>query len=185
MYGYLRETKEQAKKAGIDKKYNICRTGLDEYLNIIFPDVNDWVHDKTVPALKGISRKRPDYRSEKLKMIIEFDGLPHYIYPDVIQQDIESTKLYEANGYKVIRIPYFIQLTNEVVRTLFNVDCKIKLCPLIPSFDINSRNTPAYMCNAGIKRMKTEFEKFPEQKKINYDYLININNDFLTGINLL
>lgn len=48
-WGFLRETTEQAKKAGIDKDTGLHRTGLDEYLKAIFPDVSDWVHDKVFP----------------------------------------------------------------------------------------------------------------------------------------
>ena len=44
---------------------------LNDYLKIIFPDVDDWIRNKIVP--KSNSRFRPDYRSEKLKMIIEND----------------------------------------------------------------------------------------------------------------
>ena len=101
------------------------------------------------------------------------------------KQDIESTKLYELHGYKVIRIPYFIQLTNKVVKQLFNINCNINLCPeTAVSFDIKARNTPAYMCYAGIQRMKNEFNKFPEQKEINYKYLID-NDEFLSGSSLI
>lgn len=43
--GFLRETQEEAIKAGVDKDQNIERTGLEIYLKIIFPEINDWVHD--------------------------------------------------------------------------------------------------------------------------------------------
>lgn len=32
-WGFLRETKEKAAEAGIDKDTGVCRTGLDEYLD--------------------------------------------------------------------------------------------------------------------------------------------------------
>ena len=44
-WGYLRETKEAAKKAGIDSKTGLHRTGLEEYLATIFFG-EEWVHDK-------------------------------------------------------------------------------------------------------------------------------------------
>ena len=44
-----------------------------------------------------VARKnRPDYRSEKLKMIIEFDGWQHYQKLDQIQKDYENQKFYES-----------------------------------------------------------------------------------------
>lgn len=88
--------------------------------------VNDWVHNKTVKTLpKELKcRKRPDYRSEELKLIIEFDGKPHYDKPQKIFDDYSTKELYEKYGYKVVRIPFFIQLTNKIVKQLFGVDVK-------------------------------------------------------------
>lgn len=171
-WGYLRETKEDAMKAGIDKKYNIGRTGLEEYLEVIFPEVKDWVHDKTTGIYLDDKKfnGRPDYRSEKLKMIVEFDGLPHYKNPDVIINDEIKNTIYEEAGYKVIRIPYFIQLSNDVVEKLFGVKIKTELFDeKIPSLRLNSRNTPAYLCPIGIRRMAIDFANISM-----YQYNINI-----------
>lgn len=37
-WGFLRETSELATKAGKDKDTGLHRTGLDDYLKVIFPD---------------------------------------------------------------------------------------------------------------------------------------------------
>ena len=183
IYGYLRETKELAIKAGINKVNNIPRTGLDEYLSIIFPNIKDWVHDKAV--CKGC-RNRPDYRSEELKLIVEFDGLPHYQKPDVIIKDELNTEKYTKMGYKVVRIPYFIQLTNKAVKQLFGVDVVIPLFKEgIPSLTVEDMCTPAYLCPLGIKRMAKELRLFPEQLESNIRYLKEYNNDKLTGLSYL
>lgn len=55
--GFLRETQEEAIKEGTDKEQNIERTGLEIYLKIIFPEVNDWIHDQTVPNLMNNGKK--------------------------------------------------------------------------------------------------------------------------------
>lgn len=123
-WGFLRETKEQAMKAGNDADTGVCRTGLDEYLQVIYPDTNDWVHDKSINTLPIKSKKRPDYRSESLKLIVEFDGVQHYKSPEIIKKDKDSIEFYENFGYKVVRIPYFIQLTNQAVKELFGVCVK-------------------------------------------------------------
>ena len=178
-YGFLRETKEAAEKAGIDKDTGLIRTGLDEYLSAIYPGVG-WIHDKIIKDSNGDSiyvdgkvlRIRPDYRSEELHLIVEFDGIPHYTKPDVIARDITNTKLYEGLGYKVVRIPFFIQLTNRAVKTLFGVDVKISLFPEgVPSMGANEQNTPAYMCHWGLERMAREFKRFPEQYEVNIEAL--------------
>ena len=36
VFGYLRETKEIAKKDGNDPTTGLCRTGLEEYLEVIY-----------------------------------------------------------------------------------------------------------------------------------------------------
>lgn len=182
-WGFLRETKEQAIKAGIDKDTGLHRNGLEEYLSFIFPDTNDWVHDK-ITGLHNIDgklcRRRPDWRSDSLKLIIEFDGIDHYRKPDQIIKDIEANKFYESHGYKVVRIPYFIQLTNDAVEKLFGVKVKEPLFDVtIPSIGPDGRNTPAYLCPLGIKRMAKEFVAFPNQYKTNIDYLRNCKEDEL------
>lgn len=41
IWGFLRETEELAQKAGIDKESKLPRTGLNEYLKAIFPEIDD------------------------------------------------------------------------------------------------------------------------------------------------
>lgn len=181
MFGFLRETSELALKAGVDLDTGIIRTGLDEYLKVIFPNVKDWIHDKCFGSGfdKNISRKRPDYRSESLKLIVEFDGLPHYQNPEQIRTDLYNKSLYESFGYKVVRIPYFIQLSNEVVKNLFGVEVSINLFnDKIPSLTINSKATPAFLCLEGIKRMAKEFKLIsPSQYLINLECLKGVSKE--------
>lgn len=187
-WGFLRETTEAAIKAGVDRGTGLHRTGLNEYLKVIFPNVDDWVHDKELGLTVNnkVCRKRPDYRSEKLKMIVEFDGIQHYTMPDRIKNDVLSTKFYESLGYKVVRIPYFIQLTNKAVKYFFNVDVKEPLFnENIHSMDKNDRNTPAFLCGAGVLRMIEEFKHHPEQYRVNKEFLISQNDQFLTGVDLI
>lgn len=183
-WGFLRETKEMAKKAGVDKDTGLHRTGLEEYLSAIFPETRDWIHNQRIPNSERLFR--PDYRSKALNLIVEFDGLQHYTRPDIILKDDEKTNFYQTQGYKVVRIPYFIQLTNKVIKQLFGQDVDEQMFnEMIPSLGIKSKNTPAYLCGAGIKRMQNEFKKFPEQLKINIEALEKENNEFLTGVSSL
>ena len=187
VWGFLRETTELAKKSGIDKDTGLVRTGLDEYLKVIFPNTTDWIHDKSFGEHNGQKYKiRPDYKSDSLKLIVEFDGLPHYTNPDSIEKDIKNQKIYEKNGYKVVRIPYFIQLSNDVVEKLFNVKIKEPLFDAkIPSLGIKGRNSPAYLCPAGIRKMAKEFLNYPEQYQVNLKALKDANNPILSGVDFL
>lgn len=185
-WGFLRETKEAAEKAGIDADTGVCRKGLDEYLDLFFPGCK-WIHDEPF-GIHGDKnyRIRPDYRCEELKLIVEFDGVLHYQNPDSILRDRENQKVYESFGYKVIRIPYFIQLTNEVVFALFGIKIKEELFPKsVPSMGPKGRNTPAYCCPAGIKRMAEDFIRFPQQYVVNMKALKDMVNEFLSGANYL
>jgi hypothetical protein len=186
-WGFLRETTESAEKAGTDKDTGLIRTRLDEYLKVIFPETKDWLHDKAFGEHNGQKYKiRPDYRSESLKLIIEFDGLPHYKNPNTIEKDYINQKVYENNGYKVVRIPYFIQLSNDVVEKLFGITVKESLFnATIPSLGINGRQSLAYLCPAGIRRMAKEFLEYPEQYQVNLKALKNSDNPALSGIDFL
>lgn len=190
IYGYLRENEKQVNKEPIDPITVLPRTTLKEYLNIIFPNINDWIFDKTTGLIDMTTGKkslrRPDARSEQLKLIIEIDGLPHYQNPDIIIRDDISTKFYEDYGYKVVRIPYFIQLSNEAVEQLFNVRVNTTLFDdNFTSLHPELRNTPAYLCPLGIERMKLIFQQFPKQYKMNKQFLEQLNQPLLTGIDYL
>lgn len=168
VWGYLRETQEQANMAKEQNKENNY-TAMEEYLKVIFPDVTDWLHGKAIGKVYGKSyRIRPDFRSESLKLIVEFDGLPHYTRPAIIEKDKQNTAIYESLGYKVVRIPYFIQLTNEVVKQMFGVDVdEVLFDPSIPSLTGDGYHTPAYLSPAGLHRMAVEFMKYPQQLEVN------------------
>ncbi len=186
-WGFLRE--HSSKASGKDPLTGLHRTGLDEYLSIIFPDVEDWVHDKAFGIHKDGKKykNRPDYRSDRLQLVVEFDGLPHYTNPANIIRDDNNTIIYQRNGYKVVRIPYFIQLTNDAVEKLFGVKVKEPLFNVIyPSLGGTKMNhNPSCLCPEGLKRMAREFKKFPKQYEVNLQSLKAMNDDMLSGVNYL
>lgn len=189
-FGFIRETTEKAIKAGIDKDTGICRTGLNDYLKAIFPNIDDWVHDKLIPnaTINGKKVKtRPDYRSEELELIVEFDGVPHYQSPIVVREDVRKTNDYIRLGYKVVRVPFFIYLNKYAVKTLFGVDMNEDLFKhKVSSISIKQGTTPMFFCPAGAKRMCEEFARFQDQLKVNIDYLESLNaEEELTGVSML
>lgn len=186
-WGFLREHSNNA--SGKDKLTGLHRTGLNEYLSVIFPNTHDWIHDKAFGVHEDGKKYniRPDYRSDSLKIIIEFDGLPHYTNPQNIIKDKENTRIYEQNGYKVIRIPYFIQLTNKAVEELFGVEIEEPLFNInYPSLGgIGLKHNPSCLCPEGVRRMAREFKRFPDQYEVNIRSLRAIENEILSGINYL
>lgn len=148
----------------------LTESSLIDYLNLIYPNI-EWVHDK--PFIKG-KRARPDYRCEDLKIIVEFDGYNHYTTSSRILSDIENTKLYESLGYKVIRIPYFIQMSSIVIKCLFDVEVDIE--QQYPHGFISDTKFDLLPCdfnNLGIERFEKDLERFSYIKE---DIVLSLKN---------
>ena len=77
----------------------------------------DWINNKKLQG-SGINN-RPDYRNETYKLIVEFDGYRHYNSYNTIKDDNKKDYIYSNMGYTVVRIPYFVQLDEYVIETLF------------------------------------------------------------------
>lgn len=184
-WGYIRETQAmalEAKKNNPDEEY----TAFEDYLEVLYPG-KVWIHDKPFGKRDGKSyRIRPDFLCEELKMIIEFDGLQHYTNPENIRKDRQNQQIYESFGYRVIRIPYFIQLTQSVVKEMFGLDVTFPLFDSsLPSMAVRWKNTPAYCCPAGIARMAQEFRCYPQQYEVNLRNLEDDKDEELSGAMLL
>ena len=184
-WGYIRETQAMALEA---KQHNPSEeyTAFDEYLEVLYPG-KKWIHDKPFGKRDGKTyRIRPDFLCEELKLIIEFDGLQHYTNPKNIRTDRENKETYESFGYRVIRIPYFIQLTQSVVKEMFGIDIPFPLFdPTLPSMSVRWKNTPAYCCPAGIARMAQDFRCYPQQYEVNMRQLTADDDEELSGVNIL
>lgn len=73
------------------------KTSLQDYLEYIFPDITEWNCNKPISAKDqrelaskeptDIRRYRPDAFSKELKLVVEFDGKPHYQNPTAIIND--------------------------------------------------------------------------------------------------
>ena len=61
------ETQRKADREGIDAS-GICRMGLDSYLNVIFPDVDDRIHDKAIEEAKGTANSYLFRRTKSLSV---------------------------------------------------------------------------------------------------------------------
>lgn len=153
-------------------------------MKAIYPNVHDWVNDRVIP--ESGRKFRPDWRSELLKVVIEFDGIQHYVTPKATDANNERNRFYESLGYKVIRIPFFIQLSNNVVKKLFCVEVKEMLFDeKYPSMG-TKKSSFAYMCPEGIKKAVNEFITISrEQFIVNYEYLKSLNNPKYTGIDYI
>lgn len=180
----MRHERWQKKQQKLSSASNFI--GLEEYLSFLYPG-RTWIHDKPFGKRGGKSyRIRPDYLCEEEKLIIEFDGLQHYTNPMNIRKDCENQAVYESFGYKVIRIPYFINLTTDVVREMFGIIVKENpFDPSYPSMSVKWQNTPAFCCYEGILRMAEEFKRYPQQYEVNICQLEADDDEALSGAGLL
>ncbi len=190
-WGFLREDEKGVKKDPIDEATGLHRTSMMEYLQVIYPEIpiDQWIRGKQLGKHNGkLCKKKPDFRNDDLRMVIEVDGLLHYkSYQEICKDEIKD-KQYEEAGYKCVRIPYFIQLTNRAVKILFDREVEEPLFnEKIPSMSsLNKKgNTPACLCPEGVRRMAKDFLRFPEQYKVNVEALKKENNLELTGVDLL
>ena len=87
----------------------------------------------------------------------------------------------------MVTIPYFIQLTADVVYDLFGIHVNPELLfpEGYPSLSVLNKNTPAFLCDLGVKRMAHELNQLPSQRRINMEQLIKENDDYLTGLSLI
>ena len=88
------------------------------------------------------SNIEPDYFYENLGLIFEFDGPDHYNNSHKIMKDerkYKNLKYIKKNGkdvvFKIIRIPYYIQLSKDVAKFLFK--------DLIVHFSKELKNLPS------------------------------------------
>ncbi len=116
--------------------------------------------DARVP---GIARQfRPDYRSERHKLIAEFDGDQHYrSAKHVIEDNTRDQALIEA-GYTVIRVPYFVQMTEPVIGLLFGdlITDRARFKDFPHSFIADTVVFPADFCELGIERFYGDLDRF-------------------------
>jgi|SRR5271165_3646990 len=99
-------------------------------------------------------RFRPDYRSEKHRLIVEFDGDQHYRSAKHVIEDKERDRILSDAGYRVIRIPYFVQMTEPVIGGLFG-NCIANRAPFKDfrhGFVADTVVFPADFCELGVAR---------------------------------
>ncbi|UCZ76777.1 endonuclease domain-containing protein [Dickeya zeae] len=152
----------------------LTERNLGEILKKISPHL-DFVHNKSVPNSKN-RRHRPDYRCDSAKLIIEFDGDTHYCKAQRIITDMEKDEDYRLLGYRIFRIPYFVQITDKVISHMLGFSMEFK--QVYPNGFIDAAAVlPADFCELGIARFISDLETFYYHKcEILYSLKENINN---------
>lgn len=108
-------------------------------------------------------RGRYDYIFYKEKLIVEFDGYRHFNSAKQIISDKTKNRIANDLGFKLIRIPYFVQLDEEVIEYYFGdlIKNKEKFNDYLHGFIDPKAMLPADFCELG----QIEFTKFLEDTK--------------------
>ena len=128
--------------------------------NKLFPNVL-WIRNKTIP--NSARKFRPDFRSDELKLIIEFNGYQHYTKAKIIMNDRIKKEYFESLGFKVIEWPYFIQPTKATIKTFFNIDSNKTFNNYKHGFIDKNCVLPADFCSLGIQRFLNELNLIDKQ----------------------
>ena len=97
------------------------------------------------------------------KIAVEFDGDAHYRDTTVIALDYEKDTLALEQEILVVRIPYWIQLTDETAQYWFgDLFDGVHIEQDYPHGFIKSKIFPASYCAIGVERFVDEFFTIPE-----------------------
>lgn len=157
-------------------------TKLSVYLDTIFSGINfeydSFVKKSEVPKNISFHRYGCDAISRDLKLIVMLDDPRHYTDTAVGINDQMKDRWFHAVGYTVVRIPYYVQLTNDVVEDLFKIGTPVELCTIKNNFfrggdeGINFNILPGNMSEIGRVRFIREFNSFStEVRKMIYEDL--------------
>ena len=116
-------------------------------------------------------RTYPDFLLENEKIIIEFQGYHHFTKKEVVYRDNYKRNFHLFSGYKLIEIPYFIQLDEDVTEKLFGI--RKDFSNGFPHGFLHPKlSLPGDFCKIGYERYKNLLEFYGE--KIQKDILSSL-----------
>jgi very-short-patch-repair endonuclease len=117
----------------------------------------EFIHGRAFPGY----RFRPDYINHDLKLVVEYNGHLHYTVAKSVLDDDIKRQIMEKEGYRVIQIPYFVQIDNRVMNKLFNVYKEnIEFTDFPHGFISEKCILPADFCSLGLQRIHIEMDLF-------------------------
>jgi hypothetical protein len=107
------------------------------------------------------SRRRFDmaFRSGDTTVLVEYDGDEHYRDSLKIRADKQKTDLAADSQMKLVRVPYWVQLDDEMASHWFDIEAKIEQS--FPHGFVTTKLFPASFCELGIARFRRELEALP------------------------
>jgi hypothetical protein len=107
------------------------------------------------------SRRRFDmaFRSGGTTVLVEWDGPEHYRDSLKIRADRQKDELAAANGMRLVRVPYWVQLDRVMARHWFGLEAEIE--QTFPHGFITTKLFPASFCELGVARFRLDLESLP------------------------
>jgi len=155
-FPYTRRKIKKTTKAEYAKKDFLNEHNLEKLLAELYPGIV-FVHDRQVTG--SGCKMRPDFQCKNMKMLVEFDGFRHYTDSQNVFLDRMKNEHFERRGYKVVRIPYFVQPCASTIKILFGLDVEY-LQKYPHGFHDENFMSPADFCFAGIYRFLADLERF-------------------------
>lgn len=153
-------------------------TFIDEsilyYIFNYYFDSNNIIHNKELKeakkyldSYKNFKRPpRPDFILKNKKIIIEYDGPTHYTQTNIILKDEIKDMIYKTLNYEIIRIPYFIQLNQEILYKYFNISDPVVYTSYPHGFIHPNVILPEDFCFKGLIKFFKNIKFFNVEKEI-------------------
>jgi hypothetical protein len=120
---------------------------------------DSWLGEEVTVAAGSRRRWDMAYRSTDGTVVVEYEGDPHYWNSIRIKIDREKDRAAADSGYRVVRFPYWIQLTSETLGHYFGLSAEIKQD--FPHGFITTKLFPASFCELGVERFERELQALP------------------------
>jgi hypothetical protein len=107
------------------------------------------------------TRRRWDmaYELRGQTTVVEFDGDEHYRGSLKIRADRDKDRIALDLGYRIVRIPYWVQLTTETLEFYFGLQAQV--VQDFPHGFITTKVFPASFCELGVARFRSELFSLP------------------------
>lgn len=120
-----------------------------------------------ITAIRAISKKH-DIRIESQSLVVNILNRSWFQSANRIETTLAQNKYLESIGYRVINIPYYIQLSKEMIQYYFDVEVD-RGCEYPSGFYDQEADSfhmigmyPANFCIYGYKYFLDEYHKYPE-----------------------
>ena len=126
--------------------------------------VESWRGSEILVAQEGKHRWDMAYQWQDQLVVVEYDGDDHYRHSLKIKADRRKDEMARQNGHRVVRVPYWIQLTTETLQHYFGLHADIAQ-DFAHGF-ITTKIFPASFCEQGVERFAAELTALPTMVRV-------------------